>query len=81
MDELVEELFYLAFLRLLAHHTDSRLVGGEYLGRVRPVFSQASVMPGVRTSSNRSGQKHKLATAQIPDTGMKPWRCQEEGRT
>ena len=48
MDELVEELFYLAFLRLLAHHTDSRLVGCEYLGRVRPVFSQASVMPEVR---------------------------------
>jgi hypothetical protein len=41
MGELVQELFYLAFLRLLAHYTDSRLVGGEYLSRVRPMFSQA----------------------------------------
>ena len=52
MDELVEELFHLAFLRLLAHHTDSRLVGCEYLGlygpcSVKPLSCQKSAFEPV----------------------------------
>src|SRR5262249_21692914 len=53
VDKLMKELCYLAFPRLLAYHANPRLVRGEYLRRVGPVFSQAPVMPSVGLRTGR----------------------------